>query len=148
MSRMLSVVWMVSLLAGCQRSAAVKGVSVDAGLDAGAFAGDARERADSGVPLPTIEQVEAFLKTLHQDRLPHTPEDSRVVSFVDKFLDQMKSPFPRPRMFLIEKRGDRAWVVTILDLEHLRKGGSGGDISVHVSEKQRRLAVDDVVGGY
>jgi len=68
------------------------------------------------------------------------------------YLDQLKSPFPRPRMFLIEKRAGHSWVVTILDLEHLRNGGAGGDISVHVSEKQEKqgkLAADEItLGGY
>lgn len=149
MSRTPPLFLMLSLFVGCHRSAATVTPSADAAVSTGVFGTDAEDPADSGIPLPTIEQVEAILRTSFADRIPRTPEDDRVVSFVDKYLDQMKRPFPRPRMFLINERGGDAWTVGVLDLEHLRNGGSGGDISVHVSEKRGKLAVRDVtVGGY
>jgi len=150
MYRTCPLLWiLVALVVDCHRGAATIAGSGEAGADAGAVVCDAAKLADSGVRVPTTEEVEAFLRSLHTDRIPRTPEDNRIVSFVDRSLDEIKRPFPRPRMFLIDKRTAHAWVVTCLDLEYLRNGGSGGDVSVHVSEKNGKLTVDEIaVGGY
>jgi hypothetical protein len=140
---------LISLLVGCHRGAALENASSDAAADTGPFEGDMRSPSDSGIVRPTIEEIEGIVRTMHPDRIPRTPEDNGVISFVDQHLDQLKSPFPRPRMFLIGKRAGHSWVVTVLDLEHLRNGGAGADISVHVSEKQGKFAVDEItLGGY
>jgi hypothetical protein len=94
----------------------------------------------------TIDQATEILSKTFANRIPHTKKERDVVSFVEHYLDSKKNPFPRPRMYLIERINDQ-WTVTLLDLELLRRGGRGGDIYVHVGEERGRLKVVDVTSG-
>ena len=114
--------------------------------DAVATESNAQIDAVDGAAELTIDQATEMLSKTFANRIPHTKKERDVVSFVEHYLDSKKNPFPRPRMYLIERINDQ-WTVTVLDLDLLRRGGRGGDIYVHVGEERGRLKVVDVTSG-
>ena len=152
MSRSIFVVLFTSVLA-CHCNTSVKPVpainpNADAIAITDAVATESNEQINAidGAAEPTIDQATEILSKTFANRIPHTQKERDVVSFVEHYLDRKKNPFPRPRMYLIERINDQ-WTVTVLELELLRRGGRGGDIYVHVSEERGQLKVVDVTSG-
>jgi len=126
--------------------------SIDAGSGGDAVGHNAvkqeghAETSDDGAPIePTIEQVEAMINAEEASRLPHTDEERAIVAFVEKHVDREGLPWlAEPRKYLIEKADDH-WVVTVLNLESIRRLQRGHDLEVHVRKTHGRLMVVDEV---
>src|SRR6266566_7432935 len=111
MSRSIFVVMFTSVLA-CYCNTSVKpeatikpNPNADAiGItDAVATESNARINAIDDAGELTIDQAIEMLSKTFANRIPHTKKERDVVSFVEHYLDRTKNPFPRPRMYLIER---------------------------------------------
>jgi hypothetical protein len=86
------------------------------------------------------EEAIRLLDQSFGDRAQHTEEDLRIIAVVERHMESARTHFPQSRKYLVDKKGER-WIVTVLDLESLLRGGRDSELTFRVGMRGGQLSV-------
>lgn len=97
---------------------------------------------DQPAPYPTA-YIDSMLERTFGDAARHTPEELKVIEFVEKHLGESeRTAFPQPHRHLVT-RENGLWVVSVMSLESLRTPGlRAGALVVYVRPTSQGFAVE------
>jgi hypothetical protein len=129
------------------RSVAIAGTSTRAGeVGSRADAGDGGRDASVGGAGPPSDP--SAMSQMIDDGVGElsviTGEKTKVVEFVEHYLDSRSQPFPVPRKFLVERRQD-LWLVSVINLSTIGGGAPSHGLTVHVAGSEKKFRIMHVV---